>query len=142
MEANDFTPTEITTLSTWNAKATIPALMANGLEISGGSTISGPCDPHLKGKQTHKKICKMMVTRADCALDHVFLDIHKLLATQTQNGCKRLLTFSDMYKLLATQTQNGHKNLVTFVDNHTCEESIHGPHDKLQVGQALNALIF
>jgi hypothetical protein len=137
--------------------------LANRLEISGGSTTSGPCDPCLKGKQTHEEIRRMMVTCADCALDNVFSDIrkllatqtqnghkhlvtfsgvHKLLATQTQNGHKHLVTFSDVHKLLTTQTQNGHKNLITFVDNHAYEESIHGPCNKLQVEQALKALIF
>jgi hypothetical protein len=56
--------------------------LANGLEISGGSTTSGPCDPHLKGKQTHEKI-------------------RKLLATQTQNGYEHLVTFSGMRNVMA-----------------------------------------
>jgi hypothetical protein len=129
--------------------------LANGLEISGGSTTSGPCNPCLKGKQTCEKIRKMMVTRTNCALNHVSSDTHKLLATQTQNGHKHLVTFSGVCKLLATQTQNGHKHLVTFsgvhklwatqtqnghknlvtlVNDHAHEESIHGPHDKSQIG--------
>jgi hypothetical protein len=112
------------------------------MEIKGSNTAMGPCNPCLKGKQTREEICKTMVTRADCALNHVSSDARELLATQTQNGHKHLVTFSDVRKLLATQTQNGHKNLVTFVDNHACEESIHRPCDKLQVEQALKALIF
>ncbi len=92
MEVNDSTPAEITTQSTRNAKATIPALTANRLEISGGSTTSGPCDPCLKGKQTREEIRRTMVTCADCALDNVFSDARKLLATQTQNGHKYLVT--------------------------------------------------
>ena len=102
MEVNDFTPTEITTLSTWNTEATIPTLTTNGLEISGGSTTSRPCDPCLKGNQTCKEIYRTMVTCANCVLDHIFSDVRKLLATQIQNGHKHLLTFSDMRKLLAT----------------------------------------
>jgi hypothetical protein len=75
--------------------------LANGLEILGGRTTLGPCDPHLKGKQTCKKIHKMMVTHTDCVLNHVPSDIRKLLATQTQNGYKHLVTLSDVHKLLA-----------------------------------------
>jgi hypothetical protein len=116
IEVNNSAPTKITTLSTQNAKATIPTLMANRLEISGESITLGPCDPCLKGKQTHKKICRTMVTCADCVLNHIFSDIRKLLTTQTQNGHKHLLTLLDMHKLLATQTQNGCKHLLTSSD--------------------------
>jgi len=90
------------------------------LEISGGSTTSGPCDPCLKGKQTREEIRRTMVTCADCALDNVF---------------------SDARKLLATQTQNGHKYLVTLVDDNSREASTHGPRNNSQVGQALKAFI-
>jgi hypothetical protein len=113
--------------------------LANGLEISGGSTTLGPCDPGLKGKQTHEQIHKMTVTCADCALNHVSSDACKLLATQTQNGHKHLITLSDVCKLLATQTQNGHNHLITLVDDHSCKASTNGPCNKPQVGQASKA---
>ena len=56
--------------------------LANRMEISGGRTTSGPCDPCLKGKQTHKEIRKTVDARADCALNHAFADVCGPLATQ------------------------------------------------------------
>ncbi len=81
----------------------------------------GPCKPCLKGIQSHHGIHKTMVAHIDCAHGHIF---------------------SDICRLLATQSQNGHNHLITFVDDHTHEESIHRPHNKLQVRQALKALVF
>ena len=86
---------------------------------------------------------KLLATQTQNGHEHLitFLGVHKLLATQTQNGHKHLVTFSGVRKLLATQTQNGHKNLVTLVDDHAREESIHGPRNKSQIGQAFKAFI-
>ena len=87
---------------------------------------------------------KLLATQTQNGHEHLvtFSGVRKLLATQTQNGHKHLVTFSGVRKLLATQTQNGHKNLVTLIDDHAREESIHGPRDKSQIGQAFKASTF
>src|SRR6266851_7762608 len=90
------------------------------MEILWRNTATGPCEPCLKGNQSHHRIRKVTATCANCALGHVFSDIRGLLATQSQNG---------------------HKPLVTLVDNHAHDTSICGQRDESQVGQAFKAFI-
>ena len=90
------------------------------MEILWRNTAMGPCEPCLKGNQSCHRIHKVMAIHTDCALSHVFSDTHGLLATQSQNG---------------------HKPLVTLIDNHARDASIYGQHDESQVGQAFKAFV-
>ncbi len=90
------------------------------MEILWRNTAMGPCEPCLKGNQSCHGIRKVMATCTNCALGHVF---------------------SDTRGLLATQSQNGYKPLITLVNNHAHDASIYRQRDKSQVGQAFKAFV-
>jgi hypothetical protein len=90
------------------------------MEITGNDTATGPCEPCLKGKQSHH-------------------GIHKTMVTRTHRTCSPI--FSDICRLLATQSQNGHIYFITLTDD-SCKASTYGPCKESQVGQALNTFIF
>jgi hypothetical protein len=69
--------------------------MVKGMEISGSTSRTSPCEPCLKGKQTRTEIHKTTETRADIALGHIFSDVCGKLPTRSHRGFEYFVTFTD-----------------------------------------------
>jgi hypothetical protein len=69
--------------------------MVRGMEITGGSTRTMPCEPCLKGKQTHAEIEKSTETRSDAVLGRIFSDVCGKLPTRLHEGFEYFVTFVD-----------------------------------------------
>jgi transposase InsO family protein len=94
--------------------------MVKGMEISGTSTHTMPCEPCLKGKQTCAEIQKHTETHAKVIL-----------------GC----VFSDVCGKLPQCSHKGFKYFMTFIDDKSQKVFIAGLHQKSDVAQCLRALI-
>jgi len=120
-----------TDLQTWhrrlghlNSKAITRMLtkgMVTGMEITDRSTIAIPCEPCIKGKQTHAEIHKSTETCSNVVLGRIFSDV-----------CGRM----------PTKSYNGYKYFVTWVDDKSHKVFIAGIHEKSKVTQHLKAFIF
>jgi transposase InsO family protein len=70
--------------------------MVKGMEITGSATsLSGTCEPCLKGKQTHMEVRKETDTRADSVLGRVFSDVCSKLPTRSHQGYLYFITWID-----------------------------------------------
>jgi reverse transcriptase-like protein/Pol polyprotein/gag-pre-integrase-like protein/integrase-like protein len=94
--------------------------MVKGMEISGTSTCTMPCEPCFKGKQTHAEIQKHTETCAEVIL-----------------GC----IFSDVCGKLPWRSHKGFKYFMTFINDKSRKVFIAGLHQKSDVAQCLRALI-
>ena len=95
--------------------------MVSGMEIIGGtSCTTTPCEPCLKGKQTHTEIQKSTETRADTTL-----------------GC----VFSNVCGKLPTRSHQGFLYFVTWIDDKSRKVSITGMREKSEVPQHLKAFV-
>jgi hypothetical protein len=60
--------------------------MVKGMEINSKAALSTPCEPCLKGKQTHAEIYKTTDTCTNTVLGRVFSDVCGKLATRSHRG--------------------------------------------------------
>ena len=65
------------------------------MEINGKAALSTPCEPCLKGKQTHAEIHKTTDTHANTVLGRVFSDVCGKLATRSHHGFEYFMTITD-----------------------------------------------
>jgi hypothetical protein len=69
--------------------------MVCGMEIISSALRTSPCEPCLKGKQTHNEILKSTEMRADTVLERIFSDVCSKLPTKSHEGFEYFVTFTD-----------------------------------------------
>jgi transposase InsO family protein len=95
--------------------------MVKGMEITGSATsLSGTCEPCLKGKQTRMEVRKETDTRADSVLGRIFSDV-----------CGKL----------PTRSHQGYLYFVTWIDDKSRKVFVAGLKEKSDVAQHLKAFV-
>jgi len=94
--------------------------LVTGIDITDREPTTSPCEPCLEGKQTCKAIRKVMSTRAENVLGHVYTDV-----------CRPLPVAS----------HRGYRYFVTFINNSSHFTSISPIRAKSEVGKLLKAFI-